>query len=231
MIQDDDGDLLAPEDQGPEAIPRGAKSREKLEQSVDGLVAEFPDLPRDGLLILLAKLQQMPHFYRSRPNLKSEQWSVPKDLPKWKQTRAKLSQLERALNKAVSLMREGVEDDPAFTAALANAAPQVPLSTHYIALMTLHGAAQSAGAIEGIAGNRPVAKWTEKAADLCAFFWASRSGKRATPYFTSEEGKGTHPANDFSTWFCSVMKVIDPELTPSTCDTILRSNRSQNCPD
>ncbi len=226
---DDDGDAVPPEELGHEAIPRGGFPRDELDRNVKTIAAEFPHLQSDDLLILLVQLQQMRGFYRSQPSFDSGQWSIPKDLPNWKVTRAKLRQLERALDKAVGVMRDGVSSNPSFRAALAQAAPHGRLDDQYIALLTLHEVALAAGAVDGSAGNRPLPAWTEKAARLCAFFWNNRSATPPTAYFTNEGS--TCPANDFSKWFCQVMKFIDPLLTPSTCDTILRNNRTRSHAD
>ncbi len=224
-----DEDNLSPEEAGHLARPRGSVPFKQIEDEASAILQDYPGLPPDELFILLGQLRLMPTYYQSEPRLEPGKWSVPKDLPAWKVTRQKLLHFEKALDKAYVILRDGIETDPSFRAALEQSTPDGHFENHYIAFLFLIGITQKAVDIEGSPGNRPLPPWTSNAAKLCTLFWQAHCGEPANGNFTYD-GQ-TMPANAFSKWFCRVMKGVDAGLTPSACDTILRSNRAKSSTD
>ncbi len=196
----------------------------------------------EGLVRLLRKLVLLT-AYPSNHSIGPEEVNVPRDFPTWKQSKRKLRQLEGTLSKACAGLEAALRDHIQF-AALQSAADEVdmaqlvdleayfedaayePQLINVDYIRQLRDLVDQAASYKGEAKNSSNPDWHVGAANLCERFWLDCKGKVPKPYFpsitTSKTGGNatTEPSNEFSMWFCGVMKEV-AGLTPSECQTAL----------
>lgn len=157
-------------------------------------------------------------------------WAIPKDLPSWKDVRGTLVSFANDLHSATIRLGQ-ILDEPVLSAALVRCAENHDLGKLSQALHDLLDVATTAASIRGKQGNRPLPEWQTQATALCRDYWRNHEGGDLAPYFNAakrpkagEQIRSSTPAGDnrSSNWFCEVMAEIDPAITVSQCNTLLR---------
>jgi hypothetical protein len=145
-------------------------------------------------------------------------------LTSWKISRRKLSALSAKL-EAIEKQLFNMSHDQVVLGAIRKVDEGWRTFDSLVAaLVELTRLIRKAAEIEGKKGNRKLPAWADDAARMCRDFWRENMDEEPSGYFKREhnlsQNAATLPGNEFSAWFCDVMKAVC-HYTPSQCETIL----------
>ena len=221
-----------------------------VREKTEGIGSKYNIESRDELGVLLRQLAVLVS-YPSNITVKPGKVTVPRDFETWKEAKAKLKRLGKALADVCDGLPAALEDHVQ-SAVLLNAVDPIEMvdlvdMDHLMEtgriddvivdvdyLRQLRELVDRAAAVNSSAGNRPNPDWHTIAADLCREFWVKIKGEQPNSYFNeltkprqgeSVENKTTEPANEFSRWFCDMMHAV-ADLTVTECKTALSKDQA-----
>jgi hypothetical protein len=182
-------------------------NRAKLSEQA-GRLADQYKLDRQSLQKLLFTIALSASDVRLRSELSA------------KSTRAKITKLRNILGSSLPALKAVAGDEAACHALKrVSGGEQVPFLVLDLGrFLNILNEAADVPTKRG-RGAHPV--WRIVAARFCKAFWRKQRKQKPTVNFGEAAGT-TEPISPFSCWFCEMMSIVDPTMTASECNSVLR---------